>query len=96
MNAFGYTDGWQQPATKQGTWMNSTFWLCTGERALKTIAQTLIALWGGNQFNILTVDWKAALGVSVGAGVLSVLFSVASLPVGPGQSPSLVHEQANT
>lgn len=66
------------------------FWLDTAERAIKTVAQTWVTLWlvADQVFNILTVDWKQALGVGLGAGVLSVLTSVAS--AGSGNSASLV------
>ncbi len=76
--------------------MTSTFWMCTGERALKTIAGSIITLWGTTQSNVLTIDWKTSLGISAAMGLLSVLGSIASLPIGPAKSPSLVHEQANT
>lgn len=61
------------------------------ERALKTVAQTLIALWlvGDEAFNILTVNWNQAFGVSLGAGVLSILMSIASSNVGSTNSASL-------
>lgn len=85
-------DDWQRPTTPPQQPM-TTFWAATAERALKTVAQTLLALWGGTQFNLLTVDWKTALGISTGAGALSILTSLASLPIGPTQSPSLIHEK---
>lgn len=56
------------------------FWKDAAERAIKTIAQTLLALWlvGDVAFNALSVDWKEALGIAVGAAILSVLTSIVS------------------
>lgn len=65
------------------------------ERAVKTFAQALLSLWGAGAFDILHVDWSQSLGVAAGAGVLSVLTSVVSLPVGPAGSPSLVDSHAD-
>lgn len=64
------------------------------ERSVKTIAQTAIALLGAGALNVLTVDWQQVLGVSLGAGLLSVLTSIASAQVSGG-SPSLVKEDRN-
>lgn len=74
---------------------NAAFLKAALERAVKTVAQTLLALWGAGVFDILHVDWASAFGVSVGAGVLSVLTSVVSLPVGPAGSPSVVDSHAD-
>lgn len=72
--------------------LSSAFLKAAIERAVKTVAQTLLALWGAGVFDILHVDWSGSLGVAAGAGVLSLLTSVVSLPVGPSGSPSVVHE----
>jgi hypothetical protein len=68
------------------------FWRFALERAIKTFAQTALALLGAGALNVLTVDWSQALGVSAGAAVLSILTSVASAGVSGG-SPSLVKEK---
>ena len=64
------------------------------ERATKTVAQTALALIGAGALNVLTADWQQILGVSLGAGVLSILTSIASAQVSGG-SPSLVKEDRN-
>lgn len=68
------------------------FWKDAGERAVKTIAQTLLALWlvGDVAFNALSVDWGEALGVALGAGVISVLTSLVSLNASGTISPASV------
>ena len=70
------------------------FWLSLVERALKTFAQTLIALWplGENAFGLLDVDWKSSLSVAGLAAAVSALTSIASASIGPDGSPSLVGE----
>lgn len=68
----------------------SRFWKETMERAVKTLAQSLLAIWGADSLNIWTVDLRSSVGVAVGAGVLSVLTSLASAGVKHDDSPSLV------
>lgn len=62
----------------------------TAERAIKTAAQTALALFGAGAVNVLDVDWQNIAAVSAGAALVSVLTSVASLPVGPPDSASVV------
>ena len=54
-----------------------SFWAGTFERAVKTAAQSLIAVIGTGTLGILDVDWLTALSVAGLATVLSVLTSVA-------------------
>jgi hypothetical protein len=65
-----------------------TFWLAVGERALKTFCQTLAVTLGAGAFDVLNVPWQAALSMSAGAAVVSVLTSIASAGV-TGGGPSL-------
>jgi hypothetical protein len=65
------------------------FWKSAAERAVKSFAQALAAcLAAGTGFE--GVNWEVALSVSGMTALLSVLTSVASLPVGDHASPSLV------
>ena len=57
----------------------SKWFKCAGIRAIKTMAQTAVALIPAGVM-IIEVDWKVVLGTSVLAGVCSVLTSVAGLP----------------
>lgn len=67
------------------------FWKAAGERALRTLAQSLLSLWlAGDVFNAFTVDWVDALGVGLGAALISVLMSL--VPTGPSGSPSWVED----
>lgn len=71
------------------------FWRAAGERAIRTVAQTLLALWlvGDLAFNALAVDWGEALGVGLGAGILSVLASLAAETANPDTGPSFGTEK---
>lgn len=66
------------------------FWKQTGERAIKSAAQSLLGLWALDGFNVLNADFTLAGGVAAGAAVLSVLTSVVSLPFGQPADPSVV------
>lgn len=67
------------------------FWLAAGERAAKTLAQALIAMFVGGM-TILTIDWQQALAVSVTAALVSLLTSLISAPLGSNPGPSLADE----
>lgn len=55
-------------------------WLkCAGIRAMKTIAQTMVALIPAG-VTINAVDWKVVVGTSLLAGICSLLTSIAGLP----------------
>lgn len=62
--------------------MTGTFWRATLERAVRTVAQTAIALLGVDLVSVLEIDWTYVAGVSATAGVLSVLTSLAASNVG--------------
>lgn len=63
--SIGYWAGWMAAA---------------GVRAVKTMAQSLVALIGTNAVSIVCLDWAQMLGVAATAGVLSLLTSLAGLP----------------
>lgn len=56
-------------------------WLkAAGIRAVKTVAQTAVGMLSGSLVGVLEVDWLAVASVSVMAGIVSLLTSVAGLP----------------
>lgn len=69
---------------------NKKFLTAVAERALKTFAQTFLALVGADTAGIFTVAVVDNLKVSLGAAILSVLSSVASSGIGEPNSPSLL------
>jgi len=66
------------------------FWKDAAERALKTFAQSAVALLTAGSFNIMTVDYKSVLSVAAFAALTSVLTSLASAGTGSTSSASLV------
>ena len=60
--------------------MNTTWIKAALVRAVKTMAQTAVALIGTGAIGILDVDWVAVLSASALAGLQSILTSIAGLP----------------
>lgn len=65
-----------------------SFVKATLERAVKTFAQSAVALITANATGLLDVDWAQLMSVAGLASVVSVLTSIASAPFG-GDGPSL-------
>ena len=65
------------------------FAAATAERAIKTFAQTEASLLIAGGTGLFDTDWRAGLGVSGMAAVLSVLTSIGSSKIG-GSGPSVV------
>ena len=63
------------------------------ERAIKTFAQTFVAIVGADSAGIFTIAVVDNLKVSLGAAILSVLSSIASSKVGDPTSPSLINNK---
>lgn len=59
--------------------MTKKWWKAAGVRAIKTIAQTAVAMIGTSVV-IADVDWLIVVSASALAGVLSLLTSIAGLP----------------
>jgi hypothetical protein len=66
------------------------FWKQSVERAVKTFAQSVVAMVGASSVQVLNADLKAVVLASLGAAILSVLTSVASSKVNDPESPSAV------
>lgn len=58
---------------------NKEWWKAAGIRAIKTVAQAVIAMIGTSAV-MSEVDWAAVISASVLAGILSMLTSIAGLP----------------
>lgn len=67
------------------------FWKAVAERAVKTFAQALVAVFAAG-VTVLNIDWVDALAVAGTAALLSVLTSVASIKLGKFDGPSLADE----
>lgn len=54
------------------------FWNYAGERAIKTVAQAAIAYIGSGTVGLFEIDYAGMASVSLGAGLLSILTSIAT------------------
>lgn len=70
------------------TW---TFWKRALERAIKTVAQTLLVAVPMDVTNTINLDWRGTIGMALGAGVISILMSaVGSRVSGNSADPSWI------
>lgn len=70
---------------------DSLYWKATAERAIKTGAQSAVALFAAGA-TILDIDWAQGAAVVATATLLSVLSSIASTRAGEFIGPSLTTE----
>ena len=61
---------------------NKDWWKAAGTRALKTVAQSALALIGTNAIGVTDVNWQAVASAAALAGIVSLLTSLAGLPEG--------------
>lgn len=59
--------------------MSKAWWKAAGIRALKTVAQAAVSMLTIGQA-VIDINWVNVLSVSVVAGVISMLTSIAGLP----------------
>lgn len=52
------------------------FWVYAGERAIKTAAQSAVAVLGSNTVTITHIDFLGLVAVALGSALLSVLTSI--------------------
>lgn len=72
---------------------STAFWLGASERAIKTVAQALVAVVGVAGIGILDVDWASALSVAAAAGLASLLTSIGSAEFVAGQPRDMERPQ---
>lgn len=71
--------------------LTAAFWIGAGDRAVKSFAQVLLLMWGSDAaFDVLEIDVLGAVGVGLGAAVLSLLTSLVSSPVGDVGTTSFI------
>jgi hypothetical protein len=63
-----------------------TFWKDAAERAIRTAAQALLALWATDVSGVLEVDWVQAGSVAALAALTSILMSIVATGVGDKDS----------
>ena len=57
--------------------MSRSFWEAAGIRAIRTVAQTAIAMIGTSAL-LSDVNWEGVASASILAGILSILTSIAT------------------
>ncbi len=67
-----------------------SFWKLTLERAIKSFAQTFVAILGVQSTLIESAPWYTAVSTAALAFVLSVMTSIGSASIGPDDDPSVV------
>ena len=60
--------------------MKTTWFKAAGLRAVKTMAQSALAVLGSGMIGVLDVDWLNLISIAIMAGVCSILTSIAGLP----------------
>lgn len=74
--------------------LSKSFWIDAAERAVKTAAQTAVAMLGTGLVGIIDVDWQNVASVSAVAALVSLLTSIASNPVGDRGTAAVVGRYA--
>jgi hypothetical protein len=69
------------------------FWEDAGERTIRTIAQSLLALMGTDALGIVGLDWMQMGSVAIGAGLMSLLTSIVASGVGDKGTTELVRKR---
>ena len=70
--------------------MKTTWFKAAGRRAVKTMAQSALAVLGSGMIGVLDVDWLNLVSVAIMAGICSVLTSIAGLPEAKEEVPDEV------
>jgi hypothetical protein len=72
---------------------STKFWADAGERAIRKVAQTALALLvAAGPVGINAINWKQVCSIAALAGVISLLTSIVASGVGDKSSASLVPE----
>jgi hypothetical protein len=75
--------------------MFSTLFIKTAaERAIRTAAQALLALWATDISGVLEVDWVQAVSVAALAALTSILMSIVATGVADKGTASFVKDEA--
>jgi hypothetical protein len=72
---------------------NSAFWKATFERMVRTFAQAVLALLGGDGLGLIDVDWGQAFsigGLAAVAALLTAIVASGGSTTGPGLTETVV------
>lgn len=67
---------------KRSRYSDPDFWVDACDRAIKTAAASLVALFGTTITQLTDINWIQALSVSALAGLVSLLSSIATRSIG--------------
>ncbi|MFJ4735297.1 holin [Streptomyces sp. NPDC088770] len=75
--------------------LTRAFWEASAERAVRTFAQSTLAVLGAGSFGLLDAPWQAALSTGGFAAVLAVLTAVATSggSEGPGLTETVTKDR---
>jgi hypothetical protein len=73
------------------------FWKATGERMIRSFAAAMVSVLvvGENMMDAFSANWQEALGVGLGAAVVSLLLSLAG-NVTTGGGPAFINSEKVT
>jgi hypothetical protein len=78
------------PIARRRRMLSSKFWVLTCERALKSFAQALLAIFAANKTGLFEADWIPVLSAALMMTLLSVLTSISGARIGPDSDPCVV------
>lgn len=70
----------------------ASYWKQLLESALTAGAATAATVWGAEAFDVFNADWKAGIGLGLGAAVLKVLYGLGVAGTGTPNTPSAVKQ----
>jgi len=66
-----------------------SFWIAAGLRAVRSFAQALLTLGGGDAAGLFTLGWERVLLAAVGYAITSLLTSIiVGIPEAPSPPPA--------
>lgn len=71
------------------------FWAKATERAMKTLAQFVLVMLGGEAVSVFTLDWVQFAGIALAGVIMSYATSIVSANFGEKGSPSLLNSAKN-
>lgn len=69
------------------------FWSSATERAIKTLAQFILVMLGGEAVNVFSLDWVQFIGVAIAGVVVSYATSILSANIGDKGTPSVLKKK---
>jgi cyanate permease len=74
----------------------AAYWRDLAERMVSSFAGAMVAAYGADGLNLLSLDWRAALGIGLGAAFVSLLKGLAARTLNSPETASLVATAPST